>query len=190
MSHQGRLTGVTRSSMGNTTRLTAVNLYHPRLDGCCNDDDDDGRGRRNDKGGWRSRIFWSFSRVPTKDRECDRSESRHRHRKDISSTSRGCCRPLAAPSPTLTAPAPSQSQGNNPDTSVRYEPTRVVVSVQAMGERGHSCERSYQRCIGHAYRSLLDHHQYRTNRLLRCTATPGASPLKIMTMTTTAPRAH
>jgi hypothetical protein len=118
---------------------------------------------------------------------CDRSESCHRRRKDISSTSRGRRRPLAAPSRTLTAPTPSQ--GNNLDTNVRYEPIGVVVSVGYGGAGGAAMNATTSAALATHSARLPDHHHYRTNRLLHCTTIPGASPLTIMTMTT-APRAH
>lgn len=88
----------------------------------CHDDDDE-RGRHNNKGGWRSRMFQSFSRAPTRDREHHRSKSHHERRKDISSTYEGCHRPTTAPSPSLAVRVPSHDI--NSGTGAMYEPTRV-----------------------------------------------------------------
>lgn len=63
------------------------------------------------------------------------------------------------------------------------------MSVQAPRGRGRSRERNNQRPMDTHNARLPDHHHFRTNRLLRCTATPGASPLTVMTATT-APQAH
>lgn len=68
-------------------------------------------------------MFQSFSRAPTRDREHDRSKSRHGRRKDISSTYEGCRRPTTAPSPSLAVRVPSHDI--NSGIGAMYEPTRV-----------------------------------------------------------------
>jgi hypothetical protein len=102
-SYRERWTGASGSSMGNAARVTAVTPRPPpvsRRDRRRDDDDgDNGRGRRSDKGGWRSRVFRSLSRAPISGRERDRSASRHGLREDNSSSARRHRRPAAAPPP-------------------------------------------------------------------------------------------
>ena len=137
-------------------------LFRSRRDRRRDDDNDDGRGRRSDKGnGWGARMFRSLSRAPDKSREQECSESRHSRRYDASSSTGGRRRRAAAAfPPRASSPGAPSRISKMPEVNKPLVKDLAAATVAAepppataRKDQGRSLERSSRRRSEHVQRS-------------------------------------